>query len=165
MQGHANEINALVCFSEDSKVISASNDATLKIWDLETHQEINQLDGHSSFVMDVKVTPDGRRALSGSLDGTIRIWDLSTGKNLYTLAIDQGMVNAVATMGSSNLIATATSAGSVTVWDSESMLPVAKFMGEGEVLSCLLAAKDGSRLIAGGSSGAVHILELITPDR
>jgi WD40 repeat protein len=43
------------------------------------------LEGHSTSVMSVAVTPDGKRAVSGSEDGTIKVWDMSSGREVCTL--------------------------------------------------------------------------------
>ena len=44
------------------------------------------LAGHSSVVMAVALTPDGRYALSASLDNTIKVWDWQQGQEVRTLA-------------------------------------------------------------------------------
>jgi WD40 repeat protein len=69
-------------------MVSASGDNTLKVWDLETGRILRTLEGHSDFVLDVAVTPNGRRAVSGSEDKTLRVWDLETGLALATFNCD-----------------------------------------------------------------------------
>lgn len=43
------------------------------------------LDGHSSWIMGVALTPDGRRAVSASEDSTLRVWDLESGKEVLRM--------------------------------------------------------------------------------
>ncbi|MEG4020621.1 hypothetical protein QUA01_20685, partial [Microcoleus sp. S36a_B3] len=46
---------------------------------LTTGKELFTLNGHTSLVNAVAVTPDGKRGISGSLDNTIKVWDLWSG--------------------------------------------------------------------------------------
>jgi hypothetical protein len=46
---------------------------------------LRTLEGHTSWVESVSLTPDGRTAVSGSGDETVRVWDLRTGQCLRTL--------------------------------------------------------------------------------
>ncbi|MDT9226857.1 MAG: WD40 repeat domain-containing protein, partial [Limnospira sp. PMC 1279.21] len=65
--------------------VSASEDETLKLWDLETGTELATLTGHSGSVKAVAITPDGKRAVSASDDNTLKLWDLERGTELATL--------------------------------------------------------------------------------
>jgi WD40 repeat protein len=64
------------------------NDGTLRLWDLESGQTIRTLEGHTSDVSAVAVTPDGRRAVSSSYGGKLRLWDLESGENIATFTGD-----------------------------------------------------------------------------
>ena len=65
--------------------MSASDDRTLKIWQLDTGECLKVLKGHSDRVRSVVFTPDGSKLISGSSDGTIRIWDAETGESLQEI--------------------------------------------------------------------------------
>jgi WD40 repeat protein len=71
--------------------VSASYDATLRLWDLESRQTLHTLEGHTNWVRAVAVTPDGRRAVSASDDRTLRLWDLESGKEIVTFTGESGM--------------------------------------------------------------------------
>jgi WD40 repeat protein len=67
------------------RAVSASDDRTLKVWELETGRELHTLEGHAFPVKAVAVAPDGRRAVSASVDRTLKVWELETGRELHTL--------------------------------------------------------------------------------
>ena len=59
------------------RVVSASDDGTLRVWDLEEpEREPRVLRGHEDSVRHCVLSRDGRRVVSASDDGTLRVWDL-----------------------------------------------------------------------------------------
>ena len=75
LKGHTSYVNS-VSFSPDGKrIVSGSDDNTIRIWDATTGKELEILEGHTDWVNSVSFSPDGKRIVSGSDDKTIRIWD------------------------------------------------------------------------------------------
>ena len=52
--------------------------------------------GHSSDVLSVAFSPDGKLALSGSRDTTLKLWEVSTGRELRTFNGHSSSVESVA---------------------------------------------------------------------
>jgi WD40 repeat protein len=46
----------------------------VRIWEVETGQELRQYEGHTDAVASVAFFPDGKRIVFASYDGTARIW-------------------------------------------------------------------------------------------
>jgi len=68
--------------------VSASEDKTLKVWELASGRELRTLTGHSGVVWGVTVTPDGQLAVSASLDKTLKVWELDSGHELLAFTAD-----------------------------------------------------------------------------
>ena len=81
---------------DGQRAVSASDDETLKVWELDSGRELCTLRGHAGFVTAVAVTPDGRIAISASDDKTLKVWELDSGRELYTLRGHAWPVTAVA---------------------------------------------------------------------
>jgi WD40 repeat protein len=63
-------------FSPDgTRVITASQDRTARIWDAASGREIAILRGHDNWVVHAAFSPDGSRAVTASRDKTARVWN------------------------------------------------------------------------------------------
>jgi hypothetical protein len=75
-----------VAFSPDGdRVLSGSQEKTIKLWDGATGTLIRTFEGHSVPVTSVAFSPDGGRALSGSWEKSIKLWDTATGALIRAL--------------------------------------------------------------------------------
>jgi hypothetical protein len=94
--GHANWVNACAVTPDGRRVVSASGDHTLKVWDLASGRVEATLEGHAHVVRACAVTPDGRRVVSASNDRTLKVWDLASGRVEATLEGHADCVSACA---------------------------------------------------------------------
>ena len=84
--GHTGWVNH-VALTTDGRAVSASNDNTLRVWNLESGRCLRELNGHTDSIYHVALTADGR-AVSVSLDHTLRVWDIETGTCLRVIEMN-----------------------------------------------------------------------------
>ncbi len=73
--GHWGKINEL-CFSPNGKrLISASDDVTVKVWNVSQGVELTTLKGHNESVNAVAISMDSRQIVTGSSDTKVVLWD------------------------------------------------------------------------------------------
>ena len=92
----------------------------MKVWDMETGEELRTLTGHTERVRSVCVTPDGTRIVSGSDDNTVKVWDMATGEELRTLTGHTRLLNCVCVTSDNMRLVTA-SRNEIIVWDFDDM--------------------------------------------
>lgn len=66
-----------VALSPDGRLLAAASlDKVVRIWDTESSQLLDRLEGHSDSVYSIAFSPDGKNVISGSLDRNIMLWDV-----------------------------------------------------------------------------------------
>lgn len=77
--GHQGTITSVAANPDGERIISASEDGTLKEWSLTNGKLIRTLRAHTGRVYAVRITPDGSRAVSAATDNTVKVWSLKRG--------------------------------------------------------------------------------------
>ena len=141
---------------DNSLVASASDDHTIKLWNLQNNTMIT-FSGHTAKVNGVTFSPNGQLLVSGSNDQTFKLWDVNSQQNIATLEhipIIGGwpsQVHAVAFSSDGQSFATA-GYQSVKLWDVDDQAEMATLQHEDWVSDIvfspngqLLAAVDGKQ--------------------
>lgn len=95
-QAHNEWINRLTPLSTNNLIASASDDDTIKVWNMSSSSSsynwtlVHSLTNHTNDVWAMELIGDDLMA-SGARDGQIIVWRLSTGKVVRT--IDAGIGN------------------------------------------------------------------------
>lgn len=151
-EGHSDSVNDFAV-TEDGRIVSASQDGTLRVWDVQTGRELLVLAGHEGSVRAVALTGDGR-AVSASADGTLRVWHLATGRELALLAGHEDGVSAVAVTGGGRAVS-GSDDGTLRIWDITTGTELAVLSrGEGTITT-LLCTRDG-RLVSLSDKGTAR---------
>ena len=94
LQDHSDNVNSVTITSDNKKIVSGSNDNTIRIWDIDTGEVLKTLSngivwkifdrgkmlktpiGQSHNVNSIAITPDNKKIVSGSGDRTIKVWQI-----------------------------------------------------------------------------------------
>ena len=78
-------ITALSVSPDGKRLLSASIDKTIRLWDLDELVETREIDVRDGQVYDVEFSPDGQRALTAGKDGYVVEWSLETGEPVHEI--------------------------------------------------------------------------------
>lgn len=90
-EGHSAAVNAIQI--EDDKIVSASGDRHIRIWNIKTGTCPRVIPGHQKGIACVQY--DGIRVVSGSSDNTVRIYDPITSSEVAVLVGHTNLVRTV----------------------------------------------------------------------
>jgi hypothetical protein len=111
-------VNAVSFSPEGSRLLTAVDDHTVRVWDLATAEMVLRL-CHDGPAVTVTGSPDGKRLLTGSADRTARVWDADSGEELLRLSHRRGLRAAVFDAAGCH-IATVADEKTVRIWDAAS---------------------------------------------
>jgi WD40 repeat protein len=145
LKGHTDAIRG-VAFSPDGRIaVSCSQDNSLRLWDVESGQEIRKLLGHTGKVYRVAFSPDGRTVLSGADDFTMRLWDVDGGQEIHRFDY-AGRVYDVAFSPDGRTGFGGSEDGLVIQWDVDSGEEIRRFEVDDSV-SAIALSPDGRRVL------------------
>jgi len=74
LAGHTDAVTAGAWSPDGSRILTASEDRTARLWDAATGNELLVLSGHSDGLRSVAWSPDGVHSVTASSDRSARIW-------------------------------------------------------------------------------------------
>ena len=83
LQGHTAPVVKPAFMADGLRLVTGSDDATVRIWGVEEGQSLSVLEGHEARVTGVDVHPEGDFIVSASGDGTARVWLSTVGLERY----------------------------------------------------------------------------------
>ncbi len=114
LEGHTGGVNTIVVLDE-TNVVSASDDGTLRVWDVASGETVRTFKGHTDQINAVALLGE-MRMVSASHDRTLRLWDLATGETIRTFEGHTSFVNTVAVLDEARVVS-ASSDHTLRVWN------------------------------------------------
>jgi WD40 repeat protein len=147
-------------FPDGKRAISTGwgGDATVRIWDLETGEELKRFGGYSDPVNGVAVSPDGKRVLFGVVNVAALLLEIEPEKELRRFNGPASVIALSADGKQSLMINGAT----IQLWDNETGKELKRLEGQKRDDQCVAISPDSKWAVSGGKDKIIQLWDLET---
>jgi WD40 repeat protein len=118
---------------------------------------LRTLTGHTDWVRDVAITPDGKFAVSCSDDRTLSLWDLQTGIELATLVGHDDWVMTVAITPDGKWVVSGSGDRTLKIWDLDTGNVVRTLYGHTRLIRAVAITPDGQYIVSASQDQTLKI--------
>jgi WD40 repeat protein/transcriptional regulator with XRE-family HTH domain len=156
LAGHKAQVWSVAYSPDGTRLVTASQDHTAKVWDSATGKEMMTLQGHTAPVNTVAYSADGTRIATGSDDHTAKIWDASSGAELFTITGHGDAIFRVEFSPDSLRVVTAGADKTARIWDVATGKLLTTVTHDDAVLDATFSP-DGSKIATNSWDGTVKM--------
>lgn len=153
LTGHSDAIASLA-FSPVEPILVSAASSTLKLWKLETDEEIAIT--VPSILRSVCFDADGDTFAGGGLHGTFSLWK-KTGEEVGTATLHSEEISSIAFSSDGRFFATGSYDAKVKLWDAATRDLIGIFTGHSEAVYCLAFCRDNSILASGSADKTIRL--------
>lgn len=146
--------------SETTTLMSASDDKTVRLWDLPSQESTVTFVGHQDYVRTAAFMTGQAASLlvSGSYDQTVKLWDPRTPSTAVMTFKHAAPIESVLPMPSGTTILAA-SDNQISVLDLVAGRPLQILKNHEKTVTSLCFASNNARLVSGGLDGHLKVFE------
>lgn len=146
--------------TEATTLMSASDDRTVRLWDLPSQESTSTFLGHQDYVRSGAFMPGQASGLlvSGSYDQTVKLWDPRAPTSAVMTFKHAAPVEDVLPMPSGTTILAAAD-NQISVLDLVAARPLQILKNHQKTVTSLCLASNNTRLVSGGLDGHLKVFE------
>ncbi|PGH12610.1 hypothetical protein AJ80_06669 [Polytolypa hystricis UAMH7299] len=146
---------------DPTALLSASDDKTVRLWDLPTEKSVGTFVGHADYVRSGAFMCGSQSAnlfMSGSYDQTVRLWDSrAAGRAVMTFKLAAPVESVLPMPAGTSVLAAA--GNQIAVLDVVAGKPLHMIKSHQKTVTALSLASHGERLVSGSLDGHMKIFE------
>lgn len=163
-QSHYDSMNSLCYSSDGSRIVTASDDGKVKVWDVTSGFCLCTFLEHTSAVTSVQFAKRGQVLFSASLDGTVRAWDMIRFRNFRTFTSTERVQFTSLAVDPSGEVVIAGSEDTfeIYVWSVQTAQLLDFLTGHEGPISCLGIGNEKSLLTSASWDRTIRIWDIFS---
>lgn len=156
---HEKEVLSVQFSADEALLLTSSEDATVRVWDVAEKKQLAVLEGHTGGVWVVRFAPEPGVVVSAGADATVRVWDLASQTEIGRLEGHGSLLRCLMFSPDGEYLASGDDSGLIIVrkWNSdEPALLLDRHEGKARQLVFL----PGGKLASSSSDGTVRLWDL-----
>lgn len=147
---HGASVNEIAFDPSGERFVTASDDATARVWDARSGHPVSVPLVHEAAVNDAQFSPDGRSVVTVTADGTVSVWAWETAKPRFRRHEHVGQLWRTAFSPDGRCVLSAGRDGVLRVWDAESGIEVCPPCRHSDRIWWAEFSPDGRSIVSGG---------------
>ncbi|VDD75991.1 unnamed protein product [Mesocestoides corti] len=157
LTGHRSTVTRVKFHPQYTVFVSASEDATIKVWDYEMGEFDATLKGHTDVVQDIAFDPSGNLLASCSADMQVKLWDFTTYTCIKTLSGHDHNVSSVCFLPSGDFLVSASRDKTIKIWEVATGYCVKTLTEHKEWIRCVRPNPEGNLLASCSNDQTVRV--------
>ncbi|ETO15968.1 mycorrhiza-induced NACHT/WD-repeat protein, partial [Reticulomyxa filosa] len=162
LEGHSGDVIRVQYFPDGSKVVSCSNDRTIRVWDVSSGKQLQVLKGNSNSITDAQFSPNDFKTTAYSENNIIQIWDTLSGKQLQMMKGHSGLITGLRFSPDGSKIVSYSEDKSIRIWDVSSGEQIQLCEGHSGTVTGALFSHDGSKIVSRSYDKTVRVWDVMS---
>jgi WD40 repeat protein len=159
---HEGPVNDAIYSPDSKRILSWSDDKTLRLWDATTGASIGAPLQHGGPVKGAVYSPDGKRILSWSQDKTLRLWDAAMGAAIGEPLRHDGSVLGAIYSPDGRRILSWSADKTLRLWDAATGAAIGEPLRHEEVVGGAVYSPDGNHILSWSDDETLRLWDTAT---
>ena len=166
---HPAAVDAVALSPDGQTAVSASEDGTVLVWNVQTQEIYHQLDRAEPMpVAKALFSPTETEVLLGLEDGALIIWNTASGDIVHQFQAHNASISAMAYSADGQRALVGDREGALILWDLDQGVQLDQLIGQGEEglpdITAVAISDDGQTALAGSATGQLRMWNLESGD-